>query len=284
MTPDFNSLFRLSEPSQVDIDSFHNEGYIAFPDVLTDDARENLIKEVAQLDGAHEFIDGLGKNEGDARTYFVRPWNERGPTSDRLIDDPFITALMRATVGDDYHFCHSAFNIAPRGIGNLPYHQDHHHWKHENPVNLAERDKYYVQILYYPNGFELGDRNLKVIPCSHRVAPTAEATPERMLAGEYDEEAGRKLKEKQLSLPPGSMVYINARIFHGAEAKPLGSAQATASSRSTSSKRPAHPIATPRRFLRNGSNAHPPNVRNCFYARPTPKDAGTSNEMSVHQI
>jgi hypothetical protein len=225
MTSDSDSLFRLSGPSQADIDSFHDDGYIAFPDVLTDDARENLIREVTQLDGAREFIDGSKNNEGDARTYFVRPWNDRGPCSDQLIDDLFITALLRSTIGDEYHFCHSAFNIAPPGIGELPYHQDHHHWKHENPVNLAERDQYYIQVLYYPNGFELGDRNLKIIPGSHRVTPTEAATPERMLAGEYDEEAGRKLEEKRLSLPPGSMVYINARMFHAAEAKPLDSPQ-----------------------------------------------------------
>ena len=124
-----------------------------------------------------------------------------------------IGALLRGTIGDDYHFCHSALNIAPRGIGPIRYHQDHHHWKHENAVNLAERDKYYVQILYYLNGFTLGDRNLKVIPGSHRVAPTEAATAERMLAGAYDAEAGRPLREKRLSLPPGSVVYINARLF-----------------------------------------------------------------------
>ena len=134
-------------------------------------------------------------------------------------------SLLQSTIGDDYHFCHSAMNIAPRGIGAVPYHQDHHHWRHENPINLAERDKYYVQILYYPNGFTYGDRNLKVIPGSHRVAPTAAATPERLLAGEFDAEVGRSLREKRLSLPPGSMVYINARIFHAVEAKPLDSPQ-----------------------------------------------------------
>ena len=161
----------------------------------------------------------------EPKSYFIRPWNERRPYSDRLIDDPFITSLLRSTIGDDYHFCHSAMNIAPRSIGSVPYHQDHHHWKHENPINLAERAKYYVQILYYPNGFTLGDRNLKVIPGSHLVAPTESATPERMLAGEFDAEAGCRLKEKRLSLPPGSMVYINARIFHAVEAKALDSPQ-----------------------------------------------------------
>ncbi len=225
MTTQLDSLFRLAGPSPADIDAFHHDGYIAYPDVLTDKAREGLTDEITHLEPVNRYIESLEKDSGELRTYFVRPWNERKHYSDRLIDDLFISALVTATIGADYHFCHSALNIAPRGIGAIPYHQDHHHWKHENPVNLAERDKYYVQILYYPNGFTHGDRNLKVIPGSHRVAPTADATPDRMLAGDFDSEAGRKLEEKRLALPPGSMVYIDARIFHAVEAKPVDSPQ-----------------------------------------------------------
>ena len=223
MATELESLFRLAGPSQADIDSFHNDGYIVFPDVLTDRARVNLIAEITEYAPVRQYLDASEQNGGEPKSYFIRPWNERRLYGDRLIDDPFTTSLLQSTIGGDYHFCHSALNIAPRGVGAVPYHQDHHHWKHENPINLAERDKYYVQILYYPNGFTLGDRNLKVIPGSHRVAPTEAATPERMLAGELDAEAGRPLKEKRLSLPPGSMVYINARIFHAVEAKPLDS-------------------------------------------------------------
>lgn len=225
MATDLNSLFRLAGPSQVDIDAFHNDGYIVFPDVFTDGARECLIREIEGLAQVREYVQKLESRRGEPKAYFIRPWNERGPYSDQLIDDPFIASLLRATIGDAYHFCHSALNIAPRGIGPLRYHQDHHHWKHGHAVNLAERDRYYVQILYYLNGFTLGDRNLKVIPGSHRVAPVQAATAERMLAGELDAEAGRPLREKRLSLPPGSMVYINARIFHAVEPKPADSPQ-----------------------------------------------------------
>ena len=225
-TTNHKSLFRISQPSQEDIDSFHNNGYIAYPDVFTDDGREGLIEEVThRFEPTRSYIESLQNGDTPERPYFIRPWNERREYSNQLIDDPFITTLIQATIGDDYHFCHSALNIAPRGIGPIQFHQDHHHWKHENPVNLAERDNYYIQILYYPNGFKRGDRNLKVIPGSHKVAPTSGATPERMLAGEFDEEAGQELKEKRLELPPGSMVYIDARIFHGVEAKPIDSPQ-----------------------------------------------------------
>ncbi len=225
MATDLHSLFRIPGPTQADIDSFHNDGYIAYPDVFTDHAREALIEEIEGLQQVRDYVRQLPSHQAEPKAYFIRPWNDRGPYSDQLIDDPFITSLLRATIGDDYHYCHSALNIAPRGIGPLRYHQDHHHWKHENPVNLAERDRYYVQILYYLNGFTRGDRNLKVIPGSHRVAPTEDATPDRMLAGAFDAEAGRPLKEKRLELPPGSMVYINARIFHGVEPKPADSPQ-----------------------------------------------------------
>ena len=220
------SLFRISEPSTEDIHSFHNDGYIVYPDVFTDDGREGLIEEIThQFEPTRAYIESLNNGEQPESAFFIRPWNERREYSDRLIDDPFITTLLSATIDNAYHFCHSALNIAPRGIGPIGYHQDHHHWKHENPVNHAERDNYYIQILYYPNGFSRGDRNLKVIAGSHRVAPTEEATPERMLAGEFDDKAGCKLEERRLDLPPGSMVYINARIFHAVESKPIDSSQ-----------------------------------------------------------
>lgn len=225
MATELESLFRLSGSTKADFDSFHNDGYIAYPDVLSDDARENLITEITEYEPVRHYLNALEQDGEEPKSYFIRPWNERRLYSDRLIDDPFITSLLRSTIGNDYHFCHSALNIAPHGIEAVPYHQDHHHWRHGNPINLTERDKYYVQILYYPNGFTLGDRNLKVIPGSHRVAPTESTTPERILAGELDAEAGRTLREKRLSLPPGSMVYINARIFHAVEAKPLNSPQ-----------------------------------------------------------
>jgi len=226
MTDLVQSLFRQDAPSAADVESFHRDGYIYYPDVFLDEARERLVAEIHRLESVRDYLRQPAAGENDPKPYFVRPWNDRGPCGDQLMDDPFVTALLQATIGDDYHFCHSALNLAPRGIGPIPYHQDHHHWKHDNPVNRAERDKYYIQILYYPNGFVRGDRNLKVIPGSHLVAPTNEATTERMLAGAYDEEAGRKLAELRLEVPPGSMVYINARIFHAVEAKPVESPQA----------------------------------------------------------
>ena len=223
------SIFRIDAPSSEDIATFHRNGYVAFPDIFTDAGLAGLTDEILHLDPVRELLRSLDderSTSGEPRRYFVRPWNDRGPWADGLIDAPLVTALLRATIGSDYHFCHSALNVAPRGANRVGFHQDHHHWRHENPINLAERDKWYIQILYYPNGFTRGDRSLSVIPGSHRVSPTKDVTPERLLAGEFNEMAGRELAVKHLELPPGSMVYLNARMFHGVEPKPVDSPQA----------------------------------------------------------
>ena len=206
--------------------SFRLDGYAAFRDILTDEGRDGLTREIIEKEEIREFIQSAEREpDRQSKVHFVRPWNDRGDWSDRLIDAPLVTALLKATLGRDYHFCHSSFNVALRGAERVPFHQDHHHWFHSNPVNLAEREKGYIQILYYPNGFARGDRSLSVIPGSHRVSPTPDVTPERLLAGEFDEEAGRPLRQVDLDLPPGSMIYLNARMFHAVEPKPIDSPQ-----------------------------------------------------------
>ncbi|MEE2658716.1 MAG: hypothetical protein VX733_09455 [Candidatus Latescibacterota bacterium] len=217
-------LFCLDEPSAEEVASFHRDGFIVYPDVCTDEAREGLIEEVLSYDPVAELLNSATKS-ADGQYFFERPWNNRGPWGHALIDAPFVQALLRATVKNPIQFCHSALNVALRGVDRVRYHMDHHHWVHENPVNIAERDGYYIQILYYPNGFRCGDRSLSIIPGSHKVAPTSVVTPERLLSGDYDEEAGRRLEERALELPPGSMVYLNARVFHGVEPKPLDTKQ-----------------------------------------------------------
>ena len=224
-----DALFRLNAPTTEHLEAFYRDGYIALPDIFTDEARSGLIEEILHLDGVREYMrgsDSESTTEDARRSYFARPWNDRGYWGDRLIDARLVTALLQATIGADYHLCHSALNLAPRGAASIGLHMDHHHWFHDNPINLDQRDKWYVQILYYPDGFTRGDRSLSVIPGSHRVVPTRDATAERLLAGEFDEQAGRKLELKHLELPPGSMVYLNARMFHGVAPKPLDSPQA----------------------------------------------------------
>ena len=227
-------VFRLDEPTDDDVSTFHRDGFLILPEVFTDEGLKGLTEEILSLQEVKDYFKSLSKSNPEAdnlppkhpSSYFVRPWNDRGPWGDRLIDAPLVTALLHSTIGPNYHFCHSAMNIAPRGAKRLGFHQDHHHWFHENPINLSERDKWYIQILYYPNGFKQGDRNLMVIPGSHKVAPTLGVSPDRLLSGECDQEAGRKLEAHRLELPAGSMVYLNARTYHGVESKPWNSPQA----------------------------------------------------------
>ena len=168
-------IFRLNTPTEDDIATFHQDGYVVFPEAFTDEGLTGLIDEILNLNTVKDYFKSLADLWAEANnppTYFVRPWNDRGPWGDRLIDAPLVTALLQATIGTDYHFCHSAMNIAPRGTKRLGFHQDQHHWFHENPINL-----------------------------------------------------GRKLEAHRLELPPGSMVYLNARTFHGVESKPLDALQ-----------------------------------------------------------
>ena len=222
------SLFRREAPTAEELAAFHRDGFLAIQDIFTDAGREGLIEEILHHEPVQAFLNEAYNPERapDAPlAYFVRPWNDRSYWSDQLLDAPLVVSLLRATIGEDYHFCHSALNVALRGIGPVRFHQDHHHWFHSNPVNLAERERGYIQILYYPNGFTRGDRSLTVIPGSHRVSPNPEATPERLLAGDFNAEAGRELAAEYLELPPGSLVYLNARTFHAVEPKPLDSSQ-----------------------------------------------------------
>lgn len=227
--PDSIPLFKIDTPTRDQLASFDRDGYILIPEAFTESALAALCEETLSQAPVRAFLnaseDERRRQNGNPHLFFVRPWDERGFWSDQLIDAPLITALLKATIGPDYHFCHSSMNLALRGIGPVGFHQDHHHWFHNNPINLAEREKKYIQILYYPNGFTRGDRSLSVIPGSHRVSPTPEVTPERLLNGDFNDQAGRELQGVKLEAPPGSMVYLNARMFHAVEPKPLDSPQ-----------------------------------------------------------
>ena len=223
-------LFRFDAPSADDLAAFHRDGYVAFPGVFNDDGLKGFIDEILTREQVIELFkkhdDELNQLPSPYRMN-VRPWNNKGPWSDQLFDAPLVAALLRATIGEAVHFCHSSLNITLRGCGGIRAHMDHHHWLHDNPINIAERDKWYKQMLYYPNGFNLGDTNLAVVPGSHLSIPTTDryAKLEEFLVGKYNAQAGRELKLKHLQLPPGSMVFLNARTFHAVSPKPLDSPQ-----------------------------------------------------------
>ncbi|MEM7538825.1 MAG: phytanoyl-CoA dioxygenase family protein [Chloroflexota bacterium] len=237
-TQHHSPIFTITQPSTDQLAAFHKDGFIVFRDIFTEDALSEFLDELVTHPDIAEFIAMTDEERGQLRDpyqHLIRDWNNKGPRSDQLFDAPLVTALLQAIIGDGYHFCHSTLHVSLRGTKSLRFHQDHHHWFHENPINIAERNNniaernnWYIQMLYYPNGFRQGDRSLSVIPGSHRVAPTVEATAvtaDQLLSGAYDEEAGRPLQIRHLELPPGSMVCLNARTFHGVAPKPLDSEQ-----------------------------------------------------------
>ena len=221
------AMFRIATPSQEAIDAFHENGYAVFPAVFTDAGLAALTAEILSRQQVAEFLAKTAAelaNLPKPNRFGERPWSDKGPCAKQLFDAPLVTALLQTVIGAEYHFCHSLFNVHMRGAGGLGFHQDHHHWKHENPVNLAERHKWYIQMLYYLNGFRRGDGSLSIIPGSHLISPL-EVTPEQLLTEEYGRRAGHRFKRDHLELPPGSMVFLNARVFHGVASKPLDSPQ-----------------------------------------------------------
>ncbi len=222
-------IFRIDAPSAEDLDAFHRDGFVAYPAVFSDEGLKSFVDEIhSRVQVTDYFNDNKGKP--DEHGVNVRPWNNKGPWSDQLFDAPLVTALLRAIIGENFQFCHSTMHIKMRGGKGVHAHMDHHHWFHNNPINIAERDNWYVQMLYYPNGFKGGDASLAVIPGSHRIVPvpgkqTQYDTLEEMLEGVGSEQAGRELKVKHFELPPGSMVCLNARTYHAVTPKPLDSPQ-----------------------------------------------------------
>jgi hypothetical protein len=220
-----NGPFRFEAPSTEQIAAFHEDGYIAFPDVLRDEALSGLLDEILAHETVADFLAKPEMERGEDRGLGVRNWDNKKDWSDQLFDAPLVCALLQALKSDGFHFCHSTIGLTLRGAPRLRFHQDHHHWNHENQINIKERQRWYIQMLYYPVGFDRGDAELYVIPGSHRVAPLPQVTGESLLVGEHDEEAKRQLKVCALELPPGSMVFLNARCFHGVSPKPAASPQ-----------------------------------------------------------
>ena len=75
-----NSLFRIDEPTEANVKSFHEDGYIFFPDILKDGSRKALInKELKIAKKVQAYLNSANyADTTEPQPYFVRPWNERG--------------------------------------------------------------------------------------------------------------------------------------------------------------------------------------------------------------
>ena len=217
-------IFRITAPAAEDFAAFHAEGYVAFPAVLSDAGLAGLTDEILRHEAVAAYLEKSAA-EPDRLRLSYRNWDDKDFWSDQLIDAPLVKALLQGLDSEGFHFCHSTLSLSLPGAAGIDFHQDHHHWKHDNPINIAERQRWYIQMLYYPNGFRRSDASLALIPGSQRIGETPDLTPAKLLSGECDEEAGRPLKEHALELPAGSMVFLNARCFHAVAAKPVDSPQ-----------------------------------------------------------
>ena len=218
------------------------DGFVFFDSLLTEEGARGLAAEILQHPNYRRWASGKAANRGQLKSaaslkFGLRPFNDKGPWSDQLFDAPLVRQLLGTVMRRPYHLCHTTFSVGHPGCQPIGFHQDHHHWNHAAPVNLHERDGYYIQMLYYPHGFAQFDGSLEVLPGSHKVNPeifkalmtrhnvhsqadaAAQATdPCRpYLPQAVATELG--LTPITFSAGPGSMVFLNARCYHGVAAQ-----------------------------------------------------------------
>lgn len=218
-------VFRVDAPTIDDLATFHRDGYVVFPSIFSDEGLKGITDEILSRDQVVEYF---GKNKDNLVDVHLRscPWNNKGPWGHQLFDAPFVINLLNAIIGGSYQFCHSTLHVKMRGCEGAAPHRDHLHWFNDNPVNLVERDKWYIQMLYYINGFEKGDSSLSVVPGSHLCIPKERVDNEDELRkGKFDDLTGRELKLVDLEVPPGSMVCLSGRTIHAVTPKPVDSPQ-----------------------------------------------------------
>ncbi len=249
-------MFKIDKPSEKDLAFFYENGYVAFPGVLTEEGSQGLMDEVLRNPQVSKFLQMTDEERSGLRKphrISVVPWNDKGPFAQQLFDAPLISSLLRAVIGENYYFCHSWTRVAKPGAAGIEYHHDNH------PLDPDEQKKWHIQMLYYPGGFKRGDTSLWVIPGSHRISdwgayapyglaypgqllphlatnPDAQGTympddgsqpkitPE-LLTELYGEQVGRVFRAEELELPPHSMVFLNSRTYHSVLSKPADSGQ-----------------------------------------------------------
>ncbi len=224
-------MFKIEKPSSDQLAFFYKNGYLVFPDVLTNEGREGLIKEILETPEVVDFLsltnEERGRSHKPHRLSLIQ-WKDQGKYGDQLFDAPLVVSLLSSIIGEIYHFCHASIRISMRGSQGLGFHHDN------LPLNQIDRNKWYIQMIYYPTGFEKGDASLWVIPGSHQIidlkelapiGPAIEEASAELLMKHYHNQVDRELKAEELSLPIGSLVVMDARLWHAVSPKPLDSPQ-----------------------------------------------------------
>ena len=193
-----------------ELEAFHRDGYVIFPDIMLDEARVLFRQELFSIE---QSFDAKGPCEMSAPAYLamsekqraqtrdprnsitphqfgpLRNWDCKGPVSDALMDPPLTMGFLEAIMGSRFNLCHSSMNITSRGHAKRlargifpPLHQDaggsptdriasYRSQQAQSDHYTRERDDWYVSCFYYVDGLQAGDGSLCILPGSHRLPP-----------------------------------------------------------------------------------------------------------------
>ena len=149
-------IFRREALDPSELEAFtadlERDGFVLFDGCLTQEGAEGLAAEMLQHPDYKAWLGGGEANRGqklsaDNPRFGLRPFNDKGPWSDQLFDAPLVRQLLGAVMRRPYHVCHTTFAVGLPGSSIIGFHQDHHHWNNALPVNLHERDGYYIQMV-----------------------------------------------------------------------------------------------------------------------------------------
>ena len=99
------SIFRTDLPSAEDVAVSHRDDYVISPEIFTG-GLQGWINEILAADQIRELLelsDEERRKLPNPHGHFLLPWTDKSPSSDQLIDTPFVKALLQAATGADFH-------------------------------------------------------------------------------------------------------------------------------------------------------------------------------------
>lgn len=197
-------VLRRDRHTAAELQRFHDDGFVAFPGVLTDAASAAFR---AELLGLHQTRNASGCADESAAAYCaltpeerlathgghmfgpLRNWDAKGPVGDALLDPPLVMGFLHAVMGENFNLCHSAMSITSRGHGPQPqgakllsHHQDagagipdrlnsYRSQLEQSQRYTEQREDWYISCFYYVEGLQPGVSSLSIIPGSHKLPP-----------------------------------------------------------------------------------------------------------------
>jgi len=223
------TIFNREFISKEEVAEFRDKGILIFPNVLAEASRDAIQQEILESPQVRAYLN----HHESARVIGDRPlrlklipWTDQGEMSFELLLDSFVHTLLRSLIGPTYHLCHIAVRIALPGSKGVGLHQDN------RPENAAHRSRMYLQLMYYPSGASHDDGGLLFVPGSHRIldlgdfaplGPPIESTTIERLNELYHQQVGHSPVARKLTLLPGTLVCMDARLFHAVGPRPAGS-------------------------------------------------------------